>query len=138
MSCFQIPMGVCNKLKKPICNFWWGMENGKKKVHWRSWDWLSSPKYLGGMGFRDMAMFNQAMLGKQGWRLLTEPQSLCARVMKGRYFPNGDFWSARCPRYHHIPGIVLCMVKNSCSKVSCGELGTERPLKSLEIPGYRR
>uniref|UniRef100_A0A8R7UJR6 Reverse transcriptase zinc-binding domain-containing protein n=1 Tax=Triticum urartu TaxID=4572 RepID=A0A8R7UJR6_TRIUA len=98
MSCFQIPAGVCDKLKKPISNFWWGMENGKKKVHWRSWDWLSSPKYVGSMGFRDMAIFNQAMLGKQCWRLLTEPQSLCSRVMKGHYFPDGDFWSAQCPR----------------------------------------
>lgn len=98
MSCFQIPVGVCEKLRKPISNFWWGVDNGKKKVHWKSWDWLSSPKYLGGMGFRDMAIFNQAMLGKQCWRLLTEPHSLCARVMKGRYFPDGDFWSAQCPR----------------------------------------
>jgi hypothetical protein len=34
------------------------------------------------------------MLGKQGWRLVTEPTSLCARVLKGRYFPHTDFWHA--------------------------------------------
>lgn len=50
------------------------------------------------MGFHDMALFNQAMLGKQGWRLLTEPDSLCARVLKGIYFPQGDFWNAIAPR----------------------------------------
>lgn len=43
------------------------------------------------MGFRDFSLFNQAMLGKQGWRLLTRPNSLCAKVMKGKYFPTGDF-----------------------------------------------
>jgi hypothetical protein len=32
-----------------------------------------------------------AMLGKQGWQLLTRPESLCARVLKGRYFHDGDF-----------------------------------------------
>jgi hypothetical protein len=31
------------------------------------------------------------MLGKQGWRLLTRPESLCARVLKGKYFPNSSF-----------------------------------------------
>jgi hypothetical protein len=50
------------------------------------------------MGFRDMEIFNQAMLGRQCWRLLTDPTSLCARILKGRYFPNGNFWDAQCPR----------------------------------------
>lgn len=98
MNCFQIPVNVCDKMRRPISNFWWGMEEGRKKLHWKSWDWLSSPKYLGGMGFRDMHLFNQAMLAKQCWRLLLEPLSLCHRVLKGRYFPDGDFWSSKCPR----------------------------------------
>jgi hypothetical protein len=38
------------------------------------------------------------MLGKQGWRLLTEPTSLCARVLKRRYFPHTNFWHATKPR----------------------------------------
>jgi hypothetical protein len=46
------------------------------------------------MGFRDIKQFNVAMLGKQGWRLMTDPESLCARVIKGEYYPNGDFLSA--------------------------------------------
>jgi len=43
------------------------------------------------MGFRDFSLFNQAMLGKQGWRLITRPDSLCAKVLKGKYFPSSGF-----------------------------------------------
>lgn len=39
-------------------------------------------------------MFNLAMLGKQGWRLLENPNSLCARVLKGRYYHDGEFMTA--------------------------------------------
>ena len=45
-----------------------------------------------------MELFNQAMLGKQCWRILIVPDLLCARVLKGRYFPNCTFWDAPLPR----------------------------------------
>lgn len=98
MSCFELPVAICEMMRKAIANQWWGFKDGRRKMHWRSWSWLSRPKNLGGMGFRDLELFNQAMLGWQCWRLLTDPSSLCARVLKGRYFPNCDFWSASCPR----------------------------------------
>jgi hypothetical protein len=97
-SCFQVPVANCDKMRATIANQWWGIEDGQKKLHWRSWEWLSTPKSFGGLGFRDLSLFNQAMLGRQGWRLLTEPTSLCARVLKGRYFPHSDFWHAPKPR----------------------------------------
>lgn len=34
------------------------------------------------------------MLGKQGWRFITNPESLVAKVFKARYFVNGDFLTA--------------------------------------------
>ncbi|KAL5565516.1 hypothetical protein UlMin_028680 [Ulmus minor] len=46
------------------------------------------------MGFRDLSVFNQAMLGKQVWRLVTRPSSLAARVLKAKYYPNSSIWEA--------------------------------------------
>jgi hypothetical protein len=34
------------------------------------------------------------MLAKQVWRLISDPDSLCARVLKAKYYPNGDILKA--------------------------------------------
>ncbi|CAH9066899.1 unnamed protein product [Cuscuta europaea] len=53
-------------------------------VHWKDWRGLSLPKTRGGLGFRRLREFNLAMLGKQAWKIFTEPDSLVDRVLKAR------------------------------------------------------
>jgi hypothetical protein len=50
---------------------------------------LHIQKNHGGLGFKDFRPFNQALLARQAWRLLVKPDSLCALILKSRYYPNG-------------------------------------------------
>jgi len=48
-------------------------------------------KNHGGIGFKDFIAFNLAMLGKQGWKLQTKPDSLVSRTYKALYFPSCSY-----------------------------------------------
>ena len=51
-------------------------------------------KKEGGLGLRDLRLFNLALIGKQGWNLLTKPHTLVARVFKEKYFASRDYLSS--------------------------------------------
>ncbi|CAN1849813.1 Uncharacterized mitochondrial protein AtMg00310 [Linum perenne] len=63
-------------------------------MHWVSWEKLCLPKEKGGLGFKDLQTFNHALLAKQTWRILQNPDLLLARIYKGRYFPNSSLMQA--------------------------------------------
>ncbi|KAL6183929.1 hypothetical protein ACLB2K_045339 [Fragaria x ananassa] len=77
-----------------LAKFWWGDNEGDKKIHWLAWDRLCKPKSEGGMGFRNLIYFNRALLAKQGWRILSRPEALVTRLLRAKYFPQSNFMQA--------------------------------------------
>ena len=47
------------------------------------------------MGFREFQKFNDALLAKQVWRLLTNQDTLFYRFFKSKYFPQGTMFEAK-------------------------------------------
>lgn len=74
--------------------FWWNDKSNSKRIHWLAWDKLCRPKSEGGLWFCNLYAFNLGLLAKQGWKLLVEPQSMVARLLKARYFPHSSFLDA--------------------------------------------
>jgi hypothetical protein len=90
MSVFKLPLGLCEDLMKHIRAYWWGSGGGHQKVQWIPWMTMIKPKSHGGLGFKDLRLFNQALLAHQAMRLITYPHNLCTQVLKARYFPQGN------------------------------------------------
>jgi hypothetical protein len=94
MACFLLPKGLGDHINAMIHKFCWGSRAGERKTCWVSWRYMCKPKYMGGLGFRDVELFNLALLARQVWRLLQNLDSLSARVLRARYFPSKELLTA--------------------------------------------
>jgi hypothetical protein len=91
MSVFQLPKKLCADISSMMSKFWWGHKGNDARIAWMSWAKLGRTKAKGGLGYRDLENFNLALLAKQGWRLIQNPQSLVARIIKEKYHPDCSF-----------------------------------------------
>lgn len=80
---------------------------------------MSLSKACGGLGFRDLVSFNQALLAKQIWRLWKTPDSLTAKIMKAKYYPECSVLEADCGKK---PSFVWHSIQSSCDLVKEGLL----------------
>ncbi|CAL1387047.1 unnamed protein product [Linum trigynum] len=95
MSVFRIPDGILDDIHSLIANFWWGQKGNERRIHWRRWEKLCKKKNQGGMGFRNLKVFNTTILAKQLWNLSLNPQSLVARLLKAKYHPKCNILEAK-------------------------------------------
>ncbi|KAL4652573.1 hypothetical protein ACB092_01G242000 [Castanea dentata] len=78
-----IPTFAMGDIEMLMRKFWWGQQT------------LCKPKKEGGLGFKELAKFNDAMSEKQVWRIIHDKNSLFYRVFKSKYFPNGSIFYAK-------------------------------------------
>lgn len=95
MSYFKLSMGLCHNIEKLIRKFWWGESGDRKKIHWKNWGTLCKHKSDGGLGFKELVKFNDAMLAKQVWRLYTDRTSLFFKVFSTNFFPSSLVFNAK-------------------------------------------
>lgn len=91
------------------------MTRSIKRYLWVAWKSICRQKDLGGLGFRDIGRFNQALLGKQAWRIWDQPSSLLAQIIKHRYFKKKSFLEMKsyvsltcCMEYQSFRTVVPC------------------------------
>jgi hypothetical protein len=130
MSVFLLPKALCGEINQLMQKIWWSHFNKDSNVHWMSWKRMGVVKKMGGMGFRDLRAFNVALLTKQCWRLWKMPDSLIAKIMKGKYYPEGSILTASIGTN---PSFAWRSIHGSCGLLNEGLIWWVRNGKKIRI-----
>ena len=69
LSLFTIPKAMATRLERIQRNFLWGSSVECFKYPLVAWEKVCLRREFGGLGIRNLAYFNQALLGKWLWRV---------------------------------------------------------------------
>ncbi|XP_019435270.1 PREDICTED: uncharacterized protein LOC109341752 [Lupinus angustifolius] len=97
LSMYKAPEKVLLKIASLQRNFLWGNKGGGKGIAWVTWSKVYKPKFLGGLGVRDLSRFSEALLGKWRWRRMIEKYALWVKVIESKY--EADFSSSSPPNH---------------------------------------
>ncbi|XP_042939342.1 uncharacterized protein LOC122274363 [Carya illinoinensis] len=64
MGVFKMPKSLLSDINRIMQQFWLGHLQNERKVHWVSWGQMGRSKATGGLGFRDLEVFNLTLLAK--------------------------------------------------------------------------
>ncbi|XP_062113366.1 uncharacterized protein LOC133824492 [Humulus lupulus] len=92
MSIFILPQSVVKEIEKLCRSFLWGSAGLRSKPHLASWKKVCLPKAYGGLGFRDGALWNRAILAKYIWVLSEQPEILWVKWVNSIYLKGCNFW----------------------------------------------
>ncbi|KAG2719696.1 hypothetical protein I3760_02G002200, partial [Carya illinoinensis] len=95
LSLFPIPASVAVRIEKLQRDFLWGGLGEEFKFHLVKWEQVCRPISGGGLGVRNLKMFNRVLLGKWLCRFANEHDSLWKLVVAKKY---GGLWGEWCTR----------------------------------------
>ena len=58
ISCFKLQDSLCRELNAMVSSFSWGQKGSERKMAWVSSERMCTRKVDGGMGFKDLKVFN--------------------------------------------------------------------------------
>ena len=105
MSLFVFPRRVAARVEIIQRDFLWGGGELDRKPHSVNWSIVCLEKQNGGLGFRNLSLFNKALLGKWSWKFVKERNPLWKWVIVGKYGIQEGEWCTKEVRGRYGVGV---------------------------------
>ncbi|XP_062089484.1 uncharacterized protein LOC133796017 [Humulus lupulus] len=132
MSVFILPQSIVKEVEKLCRLFLWGASGKCSKLHLASWHQVCLPKAYGGLGFRDGASWNIALLAKYVWAISEKQDLLWVKWIKVIYLKGVNFWNCVMKQDSSWYWRKLCHLRSKFSKrevLAAGISGKFKPSK---------
>ena len=127
MSLFYLRGKVRSRLEKIQRDFLWGGGALVQKPHLVRWNLVCLERKKGGLGVRNLALMNKALLSKWNWRFASESEALWKQVISKKYRIEEGGWCTQAVSGRYgvelwktIKKEWLCMNSNLTYHVGCG------------------
>ncbi|KAJ9536694.1 hypothetical protein OSB04_un000167 [Centaurea solstitialis] len=95
MAIFVFPNSVLHELEGILRTFLWAQGDdarGKCKISWKT---VCRPRECGGLGFKNLAIWNRALIAKNLWDIITDRQTLWVSWLRTLQLSSSNFWVVR-------------------------------------------
>ncbi|KAK9054370.1 hypothetical protein SSX86_025448 [Deinandra increscens subsp. villosa] len=113
LSLFKAPCKVIDTIEKFLRKFLWMGCKDRKGIHWVSWEIVTRPKRLGGLGISKLSEVNSALLVKWVWRFKTDYDGLWRRTILSIHGGRNKW--VFLPVKKAIPGVWKALVSGIAS-----------------------
>lgn len=92
MATTKLPTKVTASLTNLMRRFFWGKMTQERYLAYVSWERICRPLEEGGLGLKELPIFNDAILMKYLCKLASGTMALWAQVVRAKYIPRSLLW----------------------------------------------
>ncbi|XP_056697993.1 uncharacterized protein [Spinacia oleracea] len=94
---YVLPKSVLHDIGRICRAFLWSGQAYSQKPRNVAWDNTCCGKQFGGLGFRDIILWNTAAMGKYVWALTIKQDNVWIKWISSVYLKDGDWWEYKPP-----------------------------------------
>lgn len=91
MQTSLLPSSILDDLTKLSKKFLWNKVDRSRFIPRTKWSTVTQPMAGGGLGIRNLRIWNLAFMAKLGWKILTQPTKLWVQILQARYLSRSNF-----------------------------------------------
>ncbi|XP_056698450.1 uncharacterized protein [Spinacia oleracea] len=121
---YILPKNVLQEITKVCRAFLWSDLAYSSKPSNVAWHNTCSSKQTGGLGFRDVMLWNTASMGKYVWALTTKQDNVWVKWVTSVYLKNGEWWGyqpVKQARLQTTAKLAKIGISTSASCLICGQ-----------------